>query len=308
MNVAVLLTALGAMLVPAFLARFDSRFEAACVVRLNRTAAVTGVGLLFLGLIASSLPTILRTFELFAFASVCERVFVHIVGEPPVGVLALAATAWLGFSGLAGMAVAARRRRRARVDASLGVHLPWGDIDLVLLPTTVKAAFSMSGRHRQIVVTEGLWRSLEPEQKQVLLAHERAHVRLDHGRDLILIHGIRSAIGWLPGVTRGLTFWRESLERSADAVAARTTTPHAVRTTLRAVSLRHPVGTTGFDEVASLAGRLTYLDRAEVPKRWPAVTAWLSLGSMAAVAIGATSQWLLHAHEAAIHIGHCPIG
>src|SRR5262249_7851163 len=52
--------------------------------------------------------------------------------------------------------------------------------DLVVLPDRRPHAFAVPGRPGRVVVTDTMLRILSPEQRRVLLAHERAHLIYRH--------------------------------------------------------------------------------------------------------------------------------
>jgi Zn-dependent protease with chaperone function len=52
--------------------------------------------------------------------------------------------------------------------------------DLAVLDETVPEALALPGRHGSIVVTSGMLRALRPAERDVLLAHERSHLRWSH--------------------------------------------------------------------------------------------------------------------------------
>ncbi|MGS2591758.1 M48 family metalloprotease [Streptomyces hebeiensis] len=155
---------------------------------------------------ASYLPTVAALGELVRPLS---------LGPPPVTVaVALAAGGVLAWrAGL--VAVAARRdraelrRARAAVGGTAG--------ELAVLRRARPDAYALPGRPGRIVVTTGMLRALEPDERAALFAHERAHLRGRHHRVLVavelaaLCHPALRTLGEPVGY---------ALERAADEAAA----------------------------------------------------------------------------------------
>ena len=97
-----------------------------------------------------------------------------------VSIVALAAV-------LAGSALTAGRHWRARLRAHRAlVGLPGGE--LAVLPDETPYAYALPGRsgRGRIVVSTALLEQLEAEERRVVLAHERAHLRRAHHRLLLI--------------------------------------------------------------------------------------------------------------------------
>ncbi|MGH9183378.1 MAG: M56 family metallopeptidase [Acidimicrobiales bacterium] len=91
---------------------------------------------------------------------------------------------------------------------------------VVVLPTAVPVAYGIGGRPGQVVVSEGLLRRLSPDQAEVVVRHEEAHLRRAHPRWFLLAAVADSALGVLPWVRRATAALRVALERWADEDAA----------------------------------------------------------------------------------------
>ncbi|MFE5540097.1 M56 family metallopeptidase [Streptomyces sp. NPDC056519] len=92
------------------------------------------------------------------------------------------------------------------------------DGELVVLPDEYPDAYALPGSPGRIVVTAGMLRALSAPEREVLIAHERAHLRERHH--------LFTAVGDLAGLCHpALRTLREplayALERSADESAAR---------------------------------------------------------------------------------------
>lgn len=140
-------------------------------------------------------------------------------GDPvalPVGVLAGLA---LG-AGALGVCLAVRRHRSQLVRASRTARAYGGAGDLTVLPDTAADAFALPGwlgRPGRVVVTAGMLRELDPRERAVLFAHERAHLSGRHHL-LVVCADLASCLHpALRALRAPLSF---HLERWADEVAA----------------------------------------------------------------------------------------
>ncbi|MFE3738560.1 M56 family metallopeptidase [Streptomyces sp. NPDC059134] len=95
-----------------------------------------------------------------------------------------------------------------------------GDGDLLVVPGTDVDAYALPGyrgRRGRVVVTSGMVRSLKPGEREVLLAHERAHLAGRH-------HLLSAAVDLVAAVHPAIRSLREALlfhlERWADEEAA----------------------------------------------------------------------------------------
>ena len=78
-------------------------------------------------------------------------------------------------------------------------------------------AFVLPGRPGRIVVSAGMLRALDVEERRVLLAHERSHLDRHHHRFIRLTDLAASALPLLRPVQRHVRF---TVERWADEDAA----------------------------------------------------------------------------------------
>ncbi len=135
----------------------------------------------------------------------------------PVGALAALA---LGAAGLT--AFRAARRHRAELRRAVGAARRHGGAgDLVVLPDATADAFALPGwfgRPGRIIVTAGMLRELDAREREVLLAHERAHLA-GHHHLLVVWADLAACLHPALRALRGpLSF---HLERWADESAAR---------------------------------------------------------------------------------------
>lgn len=119
----------------------------------------------------------------------------------------------LSFVALAAMAVAVIRTVR-RVGQTGVSEI---DSELVVLPTLEPTAYALPGRPGHIVVSAGMLRALDDRERQVLLAHERAHLRHGHHR---YVRSAEFAVAAVPVLRPLANRVRFATERWADEDAA----------------------------------------------------------------------------------------
>ncbi|MGW1002630.1 M48 family metalloprotease [Streptomyces sp. NPDC002520] len=168
------------------------------------------------------------------------------------------------------------------------------DTELVVAASPVARAFAVPGRPGRIVVTSAMLGALEPSERRVLLAHERAHLAHRHGM-LVTAATLAAAANPLLGPVRAaVTFlverWAD--ERAADDVGDRRTTARALaRAALTARDAR-PGCALHFTDRA-VTRRIAALQTAPPPHLWSAALAVLALGTLAALgAVDATRDLL----------------
>ncbi|MBK3639243.1 M56 family metallopeptidase [Streptomyces sp. MBT33] len=155
----------------------------------------------------------------------------HLLGDGSPATVPTAVLAALALAGL-GVLVPWRARRHLRelraAHRQCG-HEP-GAGDLWVRPDTRPDAYALPGRPGRIVVTTGMLRALSAREREVLFAHERAHLV---GRHHLFLAGGELAVALHPAL-RGLRApLSYALERWADESAARATGDRAL--TARAV-------------------------------------------------------------------------
>jgi Zn-dependent protease with chaperone function len=150
-------------------------------------------------------------------ASLIDDVSFLAAGHPALPVhdsVSVAAGAVLAWSG-ARLGAEVLRQRRLRRELRQVRALP-GD-DLVVLPDVRALAFALPGRRGRVVATDTMLRALDPLQRRVLIAHERAHLDARHPSMLALVHLAAAANPLLIPVARAADFL---CERHADECAA----------------------------------------------------------------------------------------
>jgi Zn-dependent protease with chaperone function len=202
--------------------------------------------------------------------SLCRGAFHHRETMTPAG--------WIAVIGVfACLYSASRVRRRQR-----RLRAPAGNRGLSIVPSDAPTAFALPGRPGQIIISTGMLRSLEPDERRVLLAHERAHLRCHHHRYVRLT---QLAAAVLPLLARLNARVRFATERWADEEAAREMADRTVvaRAIARAALAQTaaPVGVLAIADTG-VARRVESLLR-EAPPR----SRWVEYGLQASVAVAA---------------------
>ncbi|WEH43142.1 M56 family metallopeptidase [Streptomyces sp. AM 2-1-1] len=111
-------------------------------------------------------------------------------------------------------------RRSILAGARASAGDPDSDSDLLVVPDADPQAFALPGRRGQrgrVVVTTGMIRALEPDERDVLFSHERAHLA---GRHHVLSVSVHLAAAVHPALRSLLPALDYHLERWADESAA----------------------------------------------------------------------------------------
>jgi Zn-dependent protease with chaperone function len=130
---------------------------------------------------------------------------------------ALVAAVLLAAATFAAARAGWRRARALIVAARQGRCLP-GPGQVVVIPDGVADAYTVPGRPGRIVVTAGMLDALDPAERRVLLAHERAHADNHHYLFTALAHFAAAANPLLRPVAAAVSY---TVERWADESAAR---------------------------------------------------------------------------------------
>lgn len=125
---------------------------------------------------------------------------------PEVGLLAIVL---LGVMSVAGARAALRWRRAVRR------RVPIDEVEIVGADAPV--AYAVPGRPGHVVVSVGMIRRLDADERRVLFAHEEAHLAHRHHRFLVVAHVAAAAVPLLRPLCKHIVF---STERWADEVAA----------------------------------------------------------------------------------------
>jgi Zn-dependent protease with chaperone function len=123
----------------------------------------------------------------------------------------IGASASVAFVAILASAFRVRRCQRR-------LRAPSGHRELAIVQSEEPAAYALPGNPGQIVVSTGMLRSLAPDERRVLLAHERAHLRCRHHRYVRLTQLSAAAIPVLAPLNARV---RHATERWADEEAVR---------------------------------------------------------------------------------------
>lgn len=279
--------------------------------RLNRWALRLGFGAVQLGLILMAAPTVLRASGIESVADACHRVLGPVL---PGG----AVTGWLSASASVALVAVARitraRSRRvqrdARIEPWLGEHQPISGASVVLLPTDALVAYATPGAPPQVVLSRGLADALSTDELDAVVAHELAHLRNRHHRDLVFAAAVDATLGWLPGVRASTGALRLSLERWADEEAAeqpgaRDSIWRALLKTTETMLGPVPAFTAAFTLVARL-------DALAVPPPTPGLrqraAVFAPLAGLTVVAASCLLAWSFYTHHSVLGlVGFCPL-
>lgn len=191
---------------------------------------------------------------------------------------------------------AARRARRLRATSAEGAGEP-----VVILPTARPTAFAVPGRPGHVVVSQGMLRSLDRDERRALLAHERAHLRRSHHRYVWACEVAASALPLLRPLRRAV---RLSTERWADEDAAAEVGDRRLvaRAICRAALVQHerePVGRLAM-AARDVPRRVEAL--LEHPARPRRTVVLLTVVAMVALASASSSLQLHHLAAVVTHV------
>lgn len=309
MNVALLVLGALVTLVPTALSVGRPVLKAGTIIWVARVTIPLGFLLIQTALLATAIPAILEVLSLSGIATLCERVIHHMVVGGSTGALVGGVlSVGLGLATLRGVRIAKRNQLQAYVDEGIGTHLDGDDCTLVLLPTDASVAFAVPGSPPQLVLSVGAARRLSDAERQVVLEHERAHLRSRHFIDLALINAAGTGLGWIPGLSRGLGLWREALEWHSDdqaavAVSSRSLVASTIKTWLGA----SPRTALSFDGVEHLTRRLDYLSGPPRESGVARLLTWAAVALLLASAGYLIVRWLIHAHVWTLGASFCPV-
>jgi hypothetical protein len=304
--------ALALLQVPVLLDRFDGRLSSRWIVRLGASSLFAGALLSHIGLALITAPTVLRALHLHRFAAICDRLLLHLGVAVPsyLGWFALVLFAGSSVLWVRGVirAVGADRSLRAGLE-----HLStssWCGYPVRIVESSVATAFGLGGRNSTIVVTTELLNRLEVEERDVVLAHEAAHLRY---RDPALLRALRSlelaAPRWLL-LRRAIGCVRLAIERAADESASGRAPQRrkaAVIALLKATGIEAPLAP-AISSVETVARRIQALRRpAPRVSASSLLVATLLVAALLGVSIGGIANWLSHGHTALALAGWCPI-
>jgi beta-lactamase regulating signal transducer with metallopeptidase domain len=264
-----------------------------------------------LGLVLIAAPTVLRAAGVESVADACHRVLGPVL---PGG----AVTGWLTASvsvALMGAARASRARSRraqrdARIEPWLGEHQQLADATVVVLPTDTVVAYATTGAPPQVVLSRGLAAALSTDELDAVVAHELAHLRNRHHRDLVLATAIDATLGWVPGVRASTGALRLSIERWADEEVAehpgaRECIRRALLKTTETLLGPVPAFTAAFTLVARLDALAVPLPTPDLRQR---ALVFGPLAGLTVLAASSVLAWSFYTHHSVLGlVGFCPL-
>lgn len=205
-----------------------------------------------------------------------------------------------GSLAVVALAMMAARVRQVVLDRQAALQATRGK-RFSVLDTDKPIAYAAPGKPGCVVVSRGLLTELSAAERQVVFAHERAHLDLRHGRHLMIA---AVAVAVCPLLGRLAEQIRLQTERCADEAAVDAV--QGDRLLVAAAIARAAVATTAFDRlVPSLGGgsvvtRVTALTR---PRFDPNVgVAAGAIGAVVFVGLGTTSVQVHHFAELIAHV------
>lgn len=309
---AVLIAGLCLAALPGWRVAWLQRLPPQITARLSAGLAATGLGVAGGMLIVWASPTVLDLFGATHFAEICRRALGLVAPAGRVGgYLALASLIGLSSGAVRNVLRIRRQLARLRVEEVVGQHRTMEGFELVVLPIEELVAYTVPGKHPQVVLSSGMSQAVGEDRVDLLIAHEAAHLRHHHTQYLGLALVVESLLGWYPGVAQAVSSLRLAVERWADeeAVGSCPTRRSQLYTALcRAALCRaeapNPLG--AFNAVETMRARIAALG---VP---PPSQARINHVSPLAAALGAAGVLvlaLLWSGErmivAALHLGIC---
>ncbi len=270
-----------------------------------------GATALELALFLLAAPTVLRTVDHTAFATTCKTVIDRLApGGTAIGWIAASLAILVATSALCAAVRARRRTRAARVEPCLGVHVDYGPFDLVTLPTEQLVAVGVPGSRPQVVLSEGLVRTLTPHEVDAVIQHEAAHHSLGHHRYLMIASVVERTLGRLPVVRRSTTTLRNSIEHWADdaAAGAAGSASSELRDAIVGVACAKATRETPAPRLRSrVIDRADRLDRSDRPRtRAAPAFVYTAIAVTTAVTLALVVDWLTTTHHALALSEYCP--
>lgn len=169
---------------------------------------------------------------------------------------------------------------------------PVADSEVVVLPTAEPTAYAVPGRPGHVVVSVGMLRALDDDERRVLLAHERAHLRHRHHLYLRAVDIAVSAVPVLRPLAARVRFATERWadEEAADVVGDRSLVARAIAQAAL-VSVSSGAGALAIGDLGVAARVEALLDERGGPR---ANAALVSVGAVALVTVAGSTVQLHH--------------
>lgn len=213
-----------------------------------------------------------------------------------------------------GLFAGARSTSRARVrEPDGGWRLADGE-SVYVLPVATPMAYSVGRGPGQVVVSQGLFGTLDLMEVRAVLLHEQGHVRSKDHRKILLARAVQRALGFLPSVRAAVEMMEQAMEEAADEHAAeRLGDPAVVASALSKAALSEletPPGALAITRELDVLWRVRrLLEPPPVPQWMPwaclavagAMLAFLALAqAMVGLAVLAATHHLLSAGAVAV--------
>ena len=312
MSITVFVTALALLALPAVTYRAGRRVEPVRWARLVTISLLSGYGLLVIGLVLASLPTVFSALGFTEFARLCARLAGHgLPGGAAGGWIAAAGAAFLIGAGTMQAASTIRGQRRMSLLAVGGIDLTEVEqCRVVEIECSRPFAVALRDARGRIVVTSRLADVLSKAEFDAVVRHEAEHVRRRHWQHLVLAAMLLRSLGWLPLVKRSVGVLRLALERIADEAAAGAGRERKaiVRSALAKLATANVAGTVlpAFAADAPVMERIRALDGGQQSTKKVSMGSHLAVGVVMGPGFFSVGLWMSHAHYLATNV-LCPI-
>ncbi len=113
-----------------------------------------------------------------------------------------------------------RLRRRAGLPhwAAKTISNEYG-VEVRIASSDLAIAYAVPGRDPHVVVSEAVRDGLRAEQLRAVIAHENAHLQLDHQHYLFVLALYQRSCSWIPRASRTVDALRLAIEQWADSAA-----------------------------------------------------------------------------------------
>lgn len=310
MSLWLLVVGLGLTAMPALLRRVGRRStDPATWLRCCQRSLIAAVVAIELGLVMTAAPTVFRALGVNSLAESCARFFDPLQpGGAVVAWLAAGLASYVPAAAMFGLRRAVTDQRRARIDATVGSHRTVSGVDFAIVPVGAVLAYSVDVDEPQIVLSTGMLDSLRPDEVDLVLGHELAHLHYGHGRTLRLLSAARAALGPLTAAADSEI--RLAIERVADEAVTGvddTRRREFSEALLRSTGLRRPP-VAALSPADTLAERVGALERrprrSSVPSRL-AMQAPFNMLTVVAAMLAIT--WMTDVGGVVVAAGRCPI-
>jgi hypothetical protein len=294
------------LFMPRWLSPLIGRLNPREAVRICVTAVALGALLLELSFVLFAVPAVLSTLGVPSLLASCQFLGNLHLGGLELGWIAVALAILFPLLSRRGWVTARDVAEEMRAEPALGAHTSFAGLDLVRLPTPALVAYSIGDPHPQIVVSEGLIELLEPEELDVVVGHEAAHVRDGHSRILQFLAALERPMPSLRWTTSSV---RLAVERSADEAAiGRDPVRRGVLldALLKVGAADAPVAVAAFTHRSGVVERAhALLAEPPDPTRIQRIVGRATLGGAAVCGVAVVAGWAFEAHMLLAMSGIC---